>query len=499
MGQNKAGPARTPSDPDAAPKLDFRGSSDYDPDLDDPDLDLDLGLEELAPGPSSAPVSAAAIAPAPASLPRASEAAETGDWTLKPGGEARSVAIISDAAGAADTPVPRISIHAYCERGETAEAVRSASADRRLVKASVAVDTGGADVAIAQLARQASPNLLILELSGPPSKVLADLDRLADSVDAGSKAIVIGDVNDIALYRELMRRGVSDYLIAPVQPLQLIRSITGLYADPDKPFVGRVAAVIGAKGGVGSSTVAHNLVWLLAERFAIGSTLIDLDLAFGTAALNFEEDADTGVADALARIDQIDGVYLDRLLVRRSEHLALLPSTASLLADIEATPEAVDALIAIVRRASPFIVLDLPHLWSPWVKRCLVGADEVLIVATPDLAGLRNAKGLADILRTARPHDAPPALVLNMVGVARRPEIPVRDFAKAMGVEPVAVLPFEPAAFGAAANNGEMLAISAPESRAAMGLEALARAICGREPAPRRKNSLLSRLPLLKR
>lgn len=394
----------------------------------------------------------------------------------------------------AEHPIPRITIAAYCDRPEVASLLMSIGKDRRLAKATMTVETGGVTTGVARLSTQASPNLLILDLGGTPGALLADLDRIAEYVDAGTKALVIGAANDIGLYRELLKRGVSEYLVPPIQPVDVIRAISNLYADPDKPFVGRVAAILGARGGTGSSTVAQNVAWTLAERFHAATTLIDLDVCFGTTGLNFDEDAEMGVGEVLQKADQIDQTYLERLLVRRSEHLSLFPASAALERDLEAGPQAYELLIEQVRRIAPFVVLDLPHVWSRWMRNTVLAADDVVIVATPDLAALRNAKNLFDVIRSNRPHDSPPAMVLNMVGVPKRPEIPVKEFAKALGVEPIAIVPFEPAVFGAASNAGQMVIAAAPESKPAVALESVARALCGREPVARRPTSLLARI-----
>ena len=115
------------------------------------------------------------------------------------------------------------------------------------------------------------------------------------------------------------------------------------------------------------------------------------------------------------------------------------------------------SVIEVVRRNVPFLVLDLPHVWSRWVQRTLVASDEVIIVCQPDLASLRNGKNYIDQLKAARPNDNPPRLIINMSGVPKRPEIPVKDFGAAIGVEPEVILPFEPELFGTAANNGQMI------------------------------------------
>jgi pilus assembly protein CpaE len=172
----------------------------------------------------------------------------------------------SDATPAAHiTAVPRVSIQAFCEAPETATVMQTACEDRRMAKAHVKVQMGGIAAAVEAYRSSPTPNVIIIEWGTRGEDLLAGLDQLAEVCDAASRVIVVGQVNDIVLYRELVRRGVSDYLIAPVDALQLIRAVSGLFSAPDVKPVGRTIAVVGAKGGVGASTVAHNIAWALAR------------------------------------------------------------------------------------------------------------------------------------------------------------------------------------------------------------------------------------------
>ena len=141
---------------------------------------------------------------------------------------------------------------------------------------------GGMAAAIEAYRSAPTPNVIILETEGR-NDILAGLDQLASVCDAGTRVIVIGRVNDVTLYRELVRRGVSDYVIAPVDALDVVRSICSLFSAPEAKAVGRIIAIVGAKGGVGASTIAHNVAWAIARDLALDSVVADLDLAFGTA------------------------------------------------------------------------------------------------------------------------------------------------------------------------------------------------------------------------
>ncbi len=397
-------------------------------------------------------------------------------------------------AALGEASVPRITIHVFCSRPDTAESIEKAAADRRMSRAATVVRPGGVQAAIEHYQNQPTPSLVIVESVDAAPQLLAQLDRLAEVCDPGTKVVCIGSANDIALYRELMRRGVSEYLVPPLKPLQVIRAISGLYADPASPFTGRQIAVVGAKGGVGASTLAHNLAWSLAEKIQAGVVLADFDLPFGTAGLNFNQDPLQGMADALGQPDRLDPVLMDRMMVRVTDRLSLFAAPATLDQDFDIQPEAFEEVATKIRAAAPFVVLDLPHAWSAWKRKMLVASDDLVIVATPDLASLRNAKNMIDLVRQARPNDAPPRLVLNQVGVPGRPEIPVKDFGAALGLDPSLCLPFEPKAFGQAANHGQMITEVAPKSKAAEGVNQLAQLIARRDPPPVQKSSLLSGL-----
>lgn len=397
-----------------------------------------------------------------------------------------------------DRPIPRISIAAFCEQPETGAVIQRAAMDRRLSKTHVTVHMGGLDAAVELYSDTATPNLVIVEAREVRrDPLMAQLEALASVCDPASKVIVVGASNDIVLYRELIRSGISEYLMAPLHPMQIIETIANLYAAPESDPIGKVFAFVGAKGGSGSSTIAHNFAWSMASQLGIATTLVDLDLPFGTAGLDFNQDPAQGVADALVAPERLDDVLLERLLVRCDEKLHLFAAPAVIDRDYDIDPQAFETMIDIVRGSSPAVVIDMPHGWSSWTRQTLMAADEIIVSATPDLASLRNAKNICDIFVAARPHDAKPRLVLNQVGVVKRPEIPVKDFAEAIGIEPLLVLPFDPQLFGTAANNGQMLAQLNPNARAAQGFLHLAKVLTGRDVAVETKTKRDSLLKFL--
>jgi pilus assembly protein CpaE len=388
-------------------------------------------------------------------------------------------------------PVPRVSMQAFCETPEVAQIIQTAISDRRMEKAHVKVHMGGAEAAIEAYRSAPTPNVIFIETAAKREDLINYLRALAEFCDAGTKVVVSGRMNDIVLYRDLMSRGVSEYLVTPFSVLDFIRTISRLYTGVGSEPVGKIVAFVGAKGGVGASTLAHNVAWSIPRDMDIQTALVDLDLGFGTAGLDFNQDPPQGIAEAVFAPDRIDSNLIDRLLARSGEKLSLLAAPATLDRVYDFPETAFDAIVDILRASTPCVILDVPHGWSAWMRRMIVSADEVVLVAAPDLANLRNAKSLLDTVRAARPHDSKPKLILNFVGVPKRPEIAVGDFAKAVDLEPLGVVNFEPKLFGTAANNGQMIAEVEPASKVNELILDLARAVTGRAEIRKTRRTLL--------
>ena len=394
-------------------------------------------------------------------------------------------------------PLPRISIQAFCETPALAEILQAASEDRRLSKTHLTIQMGGAAAAVAHYQESPTPNLIILESQRPHAVLIEELDELAQSCDPGTKVVIVGQTNDVMLYRDLMRRGVSEYLVMPVTPFELMECLSGLYNNPATDPVGQVFAFMGAKGGVGSSTICHNVAWTLSEALATDIVISDMDLAFGTAGLDFNQDPVQGIGDALQNPDRLDEVLLDRLLTTCSKHLSIFAAPVVLDRDYDLSPDDCQTVVDVVRQNVPFVAVDLPHIWTPWTRQLLLQADEIVITAVPDLANLRNAKNIIDHMKQARKNDAPPRLVLNMANMQKRPEITVKEFESALGIETLAVIDFDCENFGQAANNGQMVEEYNTKAKAVQSFRDIAMALAHRKEVKVEKKSALA--PLLEK
>jgi len=394
-------------------------------------------------------------------------------------------------------PLPRISVHAFCESEALQQVMERCANDRRVAKVSLRITSGGIAAAANMFSGAPTPNLIILETKANAGSLLAELAPLAAVCDPTTKVVIVGYYNDIALYRELIRNGISEYMVQPVAMPDILTAMASIFVDPEAEPLGRSIAFIGSKGGTGASTIAHNCAFGISNLFSTETILADLDLPYGTANIDFDQDPALGIAEAVFAPDRLDEVFLDRLLTKCSEHLSLLAAPSLLDRAYDFDGHAFQPVLDVLQRSAPVTVLDVPHAWSEWTRSVLSSADEVVITAVPDLANLRNAKNMLDALRKMRPNDKPPHLVLNQVGMPKRPEISPSDFCEPLEIDPIAIIPFDINLFGNAANSGRMISEVDPKSPTAETFSQIAHIVTGRVAIRKAKKGGL--LGLLKR
>lgn len=344
-----------------------------------------------------------------------------------------------------------------------------------------------------------APLLLIETTAFDREAVLAEVESLAEVCEPGTNLILLGAANDVETYRALTRRGVADYVVTPTTPARLVDSVLELYSDPSKAPAGQIIAVIGAKGGCGASTLAHNLGHMLSTLGDCDVLIVDLDQPFGCGDLNFNLETPVGIRNVLADPERIDEVFLQRFTVKYGERLHLLAAPAALDSDSAADGTVLETVIEALKHQTRFIILDLPHVWAEWVRIALHLADHVVVVTTPELAGVRNARNLIDFLATHRPLETHPTLVVNRVGALKKGEISVKDVTQTTGAVAAVAIPDDPDSFGAAATNGRMLADIRPRSKATAALRALAATFVKRDSAKPKKDAASSLIALFRR
>lgn len=401
----------------------------------------------------------------------------------------------------ADDPsvrIPPVSVAMFCTSAQMAGCAAAAFADRRMARATAVVHDGDFDAAIAKYGDIASPDLLIVETALDRDAIFNSLEQLAEVCAETTRLIVLGSHNDVAFYRALVAQGVSEYAVSPVAPLELISLVASVFADPAAAKTGRSVVFIGATGGCGSSTLAQNVAAAMGDGDSTQRiVLADFDIPFGSAGLAFNLDNSQGAAQALQSADRLDEVLLERLLVKSSGSLNLLPAPAALEQELDLGQGARKVYETALSVAN-VVVCDLPHVWSRWSRELIFAADEIVITSPPTLLGLRNTKNLLHRIRTMRPNDRHPKLILNQVGIGKRREVKQAVFEDTVQAKAVACIRFDPATFSEAETEGQVVVQRSPRSPAAKAIGSIAESLGGVEKHAPRGWSLFRKLGLLK-
>jgi pilus assembly protein CpaE len=378
----------------------------------------------------------------------------------------------------------RLQLRAFVADDETRAVVEQVVGD--LMIPAAAIHRGRIEDAIQLLGRQRSPRVLLVDISACELPLSA-VNELAEVCEPGVSVIAIGDRNDVGLFRELINHGISDYLVKPITPSLLQRSLLtvvegGGQHNRQTGRLGRIVAVMGCRGGVGATTVATSLAWAIAARRHRRVVLFDLDVQFGSVALALDLDPVHGLRDALENPGRIDGLYLDRTLVRHSETLWVLSAEEALDDPVRPDRDAVGLLLHELQSKFHFTVVDLPRRMDPAVQQVLQTATNFVLVSDLSLAGMRDGMRVVQLLQATNA-SCPVTVVANRVGEFRTGEIPKAEFERGLGRSIDLVLPFDPKHVFPLVNAGRPAASgSGPTAAALCGL---ADQLCGAKSAGR--------------
>lgn len=376
-----------------------------------------------------------------------------------------------------------IAVMIFADTPGLAHAAQAAAKDTRLAKCKVELKAGGIAEAAQWLSTNRSPDVLIVGDSAE-GEIWQRLERLAETVEPVCKVIVAGRKDSISLYRELVARGISDYLGGNIGAPDLVGAVLRLYAAEDTLPKGKLVVTLSASGGAGGSTVAAILADQFEQRFG-DALLVDLDLNMGTGALTLGVDVRDPLADAMMNAG-LDTAMLERFITR-NRGPRVLSTYGSLRAVGTADAEMIERVIAISRSLSKVVVADLPKGWGDAHQRLLTIADDIAVVCTPDLASLRNARMILDDLAQRRGEAPKPKVVLNKAGLARGAEYGGADFKEALGAVPAAVIPWDPAPLMSALASGK--AVSDASSKAVAALRAAAGQFLAKESGTKKAKS----------
>lgn len=352
---------------------------------------------------------------------------------------------------------------------------------------------GGPAEAVRALDQGAMPTVVIVDVSTSDQPV-EEIAELVAFCGPACAVIAIGAANDVGLYRQLVGVGAADYLVKPLEAQEVRRAILSAHSGESKepePAAqrGQMICVVGARGGVGSTSVAIGAAWLMSEGYNKQTALIDLDLQFGTAALSLDLEPGSGMRNALEHPDRIDSLFIASAMVNYSDKLAILGGEEPLDELIEFKPEGFKRLTDEVSDIAEFIVCDVPRHLVGAAAELLSGSKAILLVTDLTLSGLRDAMRLRTALERLAPQ-VPIKVVANRVGHAKAVELGRAEFEKSLGAKIDCFLGEDPKA-GKAALSGKPLPAASVKGKTAEALRGLVHGIVG---PPEQKTGLLARL-----
>ncbi len=344
---------------------------------------------------------------------------------------------------------------------------------------------GGIAKAVQYLSAERSPNILVVDISGVDLPI-SEIQKLAEVCEPGVTVIVFGTRNDIGLYRDLLQAGVTDYIVKPLTPYLVARSlqaaIEGRQSTRISQKLAKLVAFIGARGGVGTSTLAVNMAWYLANRQNRRVALLDLDLHTGDCGLMLNLKATPGLREALENPIRIDNVFVERAMSLHGERLFLLSAEEPLRDDFEIKPDSLDALVSVLRGQFHYIIADIPRLSGALARRAIDLADIRVIIVDQTLRSVRDAVRLRASLGEDDPEHRNIA-VINRASEGGSRSATVDEISGALEMKPRAVIQFQPKFFTDTASKG--LVPAAARGGFTDAIEALALDFSGRTPMKR--------------
>ena len=366
-----------------------------------------------------------------------------------------------------------------------------AETERTLQESSVLIGRGvvmrgGIAKAIEYLSEQRSPHLLIVDISGIDLP-LSQIHILADVCEPGTTVVALGDHNDVGLYRDLQEAGVSQYIVKPLTRELLTKALTTkpTTGEITRPALklGKMVSFVGARGGVGTTTLVCNLAWHLANRQSRRVALVDLDLQNGDCSLLFNSNTLPGFRDALANPLRLDHLLLDRLMTQVGERLFILGSEEPLHDNLQFPASTIDTLFSVLRSQFHYVIVDVPRIPAPAYRRALEIADRRVIVVDQTMRSMRDAARLAKMFaETGAPGTAHTdhrnLFVVNRVGEVSQHAVALKDVQAVLQAQPTSLIPFLPALVTPSAHHG--LAAASKRGQFANAVTALATELSGR-------------------
>ena len=354
--------------------------------------------------------------------------------------------------------LPTATVDLFLKDAETTAAAKALSNDWRFARATINVDAGDVNSAINSYKEKKSPNLIIIETDTTDDSFTEKLAALSEHCDEGTSAIVIGPVNDVSLYRELTSMGVSDYLVRPVPYKTLSEIVAANLIEKLGTKGSRLIAVVGSKGGVGTSSLTQGLAWGISDTLKQKTFLMDAAGGWSSLSVGMGFEPATTLYEAVKAASNHDEDTLGRMFYKANDKLDVLAAGADSMLEASVHAQQYEELIDLMMVKYPVVIIDLSGA-IPSLKRAVINrAHELMIVTTPTLPALRAARSLMQEVKLLKGGDTSIVdLVVNMQGMIPSKEVPKKDIIDSLDMKPSMTIPFDAKLFIAAENEGKKL------------------------------------------
>jgi pilus assembly protein CpaE len=345
-----------------------------------------------------------------------------------------------------DALLPRLNIAIYSLNNHLSEIAGQLMIDRRFTNSKISVFSGGVMAAINYYKDNLTPDLIIIEFSSDLNEMMHDLSLLSEVCDVKTRVIIAGQINDVTVYRELIRNGIAEYLVLPTTTTALINAISNLYNDKNSVPLAPSVTFVGAGGGVGTSIIAQSIALSLANNYNTDTIFIDLDTTFPLANLSWSVEESSKNITALIQNAQgyVDDTLLRSCLVKVSDNVTLLTSTSDpLYQHDDSHDDLLSDMIKASKRLSDFTIIDIPSGLLNIEKRiALLNSTHIVIVTEPTIKSIRNLGVLYYAIQSMRPNDAAPFIILNKVNPDSKSQLDIQTIIDNTGITPDMSIPF---------------------------------------------------------
>ena len=375
----------------------------------------------------------------------------------------------------------KCSIEAFFITEKMNDLLELANISPKLSRCTLSHHSGGMNKAISHLSKSPSPDLLIIEVNSSQEVIFQQLETLSTVFDSESRILLVGNENDIELYRKLKALGINEYLFMPETADILINEFERLFLNFEKSSKAEYIGILGARGGVGASTLSTNIAHALSQIPNTEVIIVDLDINFGTIALNLNLAPHQSITDLLGDTGRLDALLIERVMLRHGDQLSIIPAPIVIDQSFNLSYQSINQLLVLIGSMADYIILDLPHGMPNWQSGIFEKLDQVFLTAYPDLANLRDAKRILDQIDEHTKLGPKFNFILNRVGLSTQSELSTKEFEEVLDLKISQAVPFDPQLFGKSLNNGVSISATDKRSKASNSILKIANKLAGIE------------------